>query len=119
MNKSEETVYWNLVRYCKDKQLKVFTQVSLGEILNADSEHYRYINAKRVDFCITNRNFMPVAVVEYQGSGHFNETYEERDAIKREAVESAGLFYIPLNVGEENNTAVIFDQHLASGASYH
>jgi len=114
MNKSEEHIYWKLVGYCKNRNLNVFTQVSLGEILNANSEHYRYINAKRVDFCITDRNFMPVAVVEYQGSGHFNETYQERDAIKRQAVESAGLFYIPLHVGEEENVVNILESHFVN-----
>ena len=114
LNRSEEDVYWKLVNYCKERNLKVFAQVSLGEILSADSENYRYINSKRVDFCITNSNLMPVAVVEYQGSGHANSTSEERDAIKREATEIAKMYYIEIHVGSENNISDILNSHFNS-----
>lgn len=113
MNKSEERVYRNLVSYCDDRNLKVFSQVSLGEILSAGTEYYRFINAKRIDFCITDHNLMPVAAVEYQGSGHFNETSEERDEVKRTAIESADLFYISVNVGSENEVGRILDRYFS------
>lgn len=103
LNRKEEQVYWNLMDYCNQKNYKLFAQVSLGEILSSSGEEYRYINSKRVDFCITDKSFYPIAVVEYQGSGHHNETSEERDSVKREAVEKAGISYISLNVGREND----------------
>ena len=112
MNKSEERVYWNLVNYCQDRNLKVFSQVSLGEVLNAEGEFYRFINAKRIDFCITNSNFIPLAAVEYQGSGHVNETSEERDEVKRTAIESAGILYISLNVGSESDIGDMLEEYL-------
>lgn len=28
------------------------------------------VNSKRVDFCITDNSFWPLAVIEFQGSGH-------------------------------------------------
>lgn len=111
LNKKEEQVYWNLMDYCNQKSYKVFAQVSLGEILSSPGEEYRYINSKRVDFCISDRNFYPVAVVEYQGSGHHNETSEERDIVKREAVEKAGITYISLNVGRENDVEEELQSH--------
>ena len=114
LNKSEERVYRNLLSYCDDRNLKVFSQVSLGEVLSAGTEHYRFINAKRIDFCITDRNFMPVAAVEYQGSGHFNETSEERDGVKRTAIESANMHYIAIDVGSENDVDRILNSYLGN-----
>jgi hypothetical protein len=57
---------------------------------------------------------MPVAVVEYQGSGHANNTSEERDAIKREATEIAKMYYIEIHVGSENNINDILNSHFNS-----
>lgn len=111
LNKKEEEVYWELVKYCKQNNLKVFAQVSLGEIVSSGGEEYRYVNSKRVDFCITDRGFYPIAVVEYQGSGHMNETSEERDGVKREAVENAGITYVSLNVGSEHRVAEELQDH--------
>ena len=114
LNRSEEEVYRRLEAYCDERNLKVFAQVSLGEILSADSENYRFINSKRVDFCITNSNLMPVAVVEYQGSGHKNTTSTERDAIKREATEIAQMHYIEIHVGAEREVGEILNRYFVS-----
>jgi len=110
LNKKEETVYGNLMTCCNERKLNVFAQVSLGEILASGGEEYRYINSKRVDFCITDKRFYPIAVVEYQGSGHVNETSKERDRIKREAVENAGIAYISLEVGQENDVQEVLQR---------
>ena len=114
LNRSEEDVYAKLLDYCNERNLHVFAQVSLGEILSADSANYRFINSKRVDFCITNSNLMPIAVVEYQGSGHTNSTSEERDAIKRQATEIAQMHYIEIHVGAENQVGEILNSYFVS-----
>ncbi len=82
----------------------VFPQVSLGQIIGADPDQdtradqahadqaHRAINSKRCDLLITDRAGNPVAVVEYQGAGHdLGGTAERRDAIKRTALERAGV----------------------------
>lgn len=114
LNKSEESLYWRLEDYCSQNNFQIFAQVSLGEILSTRTEDYRFVNSKRVDFCITDSNLMPVAVVEYQGSGHKNNTSDERDAVKRAAVENANVFYIEINVGEERQAHEILDRYLMS-----
>ena len=85
----------------------VFPQVSLGQIIRtsapdewqADHAH-RAINSKRCDLLIADRNGNPVAVLEYQGSGHdVGGTAKRRDEIKRIALERAGVRFIEIQDG--------------------
>ena len=85
----------------------VFPQVSLGQIIRtsaadewqADQAH-RSINSKRCDLLIADRNGDPVAVLEYQGSGHdIGGTAKRRDEIKRIALKRAGVRYIEIKDG--------------------
>jgi Protein of unknown function (DUF2726) len=85
----------------------VFPQVSLGQIIGTDgaelakaNEAYRAINSKRCDLLIADRRGNPVAVLEYQGSGHnIGGTAERRDEIKRIALERAGVRFIEIQDG--------------------
>jgi hypothetical protein len=78
---------------------RVMAQTCYGEFLKLKSRErnddtnraYRSINSKRADFVIIDAAGYPVAVVEYQGSGHYQGTAELRDAVKREACRSAGV----------------------------
>ena len=99
LNKPETEVYWQLIKNCKslNKGLEVFAQVNLGEILsNSDNRAYKAIMCKRIDFCITDKNFYPLAAIEYNGSGHYNATSDQRDKIKQQAVESANIRFVTL-----------------------
>ena len=55
------------------------------------------INSKRADFMIFDEKAQIVAVIEYQGSGHFGRSKEskaraiESDRIKRSALSDAGI----------------------------
>ncbi len=74
---------------------------------------YQLINAKRVDMLIVDREYWPVAAVEYQGSGHHLGNAAQRDAIKREALRKAGIDF--LEVCEGDTAAMLRDRlrHLA------
>lgn len=94
MNASENTLYNFLLHMVKkyDYPVRVFPQVSLGEILKTENKSAFFaINSKRVDFVIADKDNMPVAVVEYQGSGHWKNNARKRDAIKKLACEKAGI----------------------------
>lgn len=97
LNKQEVKVYEALVENVQiqsNNQYRVFAQVSLGEILrNYDRSSFNRINQKRIDFCIVGSDYMPIAAIEYHGGGHFRGNYQERDEIKQQAVECAGLIY--------------------------
>jgi hypothetical protein len=70
-------------------------QVSLGEVLSSpDARAYSAINSKRVDMLIVSRRGDPIAVIEYQGHGHYQGTAAARDAVKKEALRRAGVRHI-------------------------
>ncbi|TCP12901.1 uncharacterized protein DUF2726 [Bisgaardia hudsonensis] len=101
MNKCEYKLYIRLIKLLNEqyynKGLRLFSQVSMGEFLKSkDSEAFKLINSKRVDFLIINNIGLPVVVIEYQGNGHFDNNFIERDAIKREVCRKVGIEFIEI-----------------------
>lgn len=104
LNKSEYKLLCRLEFWLRTRSdgHRLFAQVSLGEVLQIeDVNAFRAINAKRCDFLIIDRFGWPVIVIEYQGSGHFQNHAVERDAIKRTALESAGITFMEILEGYE------------------
>lgn len=100
MNKSEYGVFCKIEKLlsASHRGYRVFAQVSLGEILGSDDRQaYLAINSKRADFVIIDWAGQPIAVVEYQGTGHYKNDATVRDAVKREACKSAGIAFIELS----------------------
>ena len=103
LNKSERNVYFALKKLTNafKGEFYICPQINLGEIISApDSPSgtaaYSAINSKRVDFCIADRHFNPVAVIEFQGEGHFQGDAKLRDDIKYKATTKAGIYYEPI-----------------------
>lgn len=102
LNEGEAAVYASASRILADldPDWRVWPQVSLGEVLrtegrsDADREAFRWINSKRADFLVVDGEGWPVAVIEYQGSGHYQGNASERDAVKRTVLPRAGIRYI-------------------------
>jgi hypothetical protein len=77
------------------KGFRVLSQTSLGEIIGSDDQKaFSSINSKRVDILIMNAFGEPVAAFEYQGGGHHQGSAAARDAIKREALRRAGVYFV-------------------------
>jgi hypothetical protein len=91
-----------------DYPFYVFPQVALGQILRTEPASgaaadaaYRAINSKRCDLLLADRSGLPVAVLEFQGSGHYvGDTAQQRDEIKRRALERAGIRYVEIHAGD-------------------
>jgi hypothetical protein len=80
---------------------RVMAQVSLGEVLDADStEAFNTINAKRVDFLLVDGEMKPRHAVEYQGQGHHQGTAAARDAVKKEALRRAGIGFFEVHADD-------------------
>jgi Asp-tRNA(Asn)/Glu-tRNA(Gln) amidotransferase A subunit family amidase len=80
---------------------RVMAQVSLGEILSSsDNLAYRCINSKRVDMLIVSEDQLPIAAIEFQGTGHYLGDAAARDAVKKEALRRAGIGYIEIVAGD-------------------
>lgn len=85
------------------RRFRVLPEVTMGAFLRtpyeaegpgeraAHDRAYRSINSKRVDFLIIDPRGAPALVVEYHGSGHFQGNAAARDAVKRRALEIAGV----------------------------
>lgn len=104
MNKSEYKLYCALTDFLYQRypRYRVFPQVAMGAYLsNRDRAAYMAVNSKRSDFMIINGRGMPVAVVEFQGAGHYQGNYRQRDAIKRQAVTSAGIAFVELTATDD------------------
>lgn len=99
MNKSEHLLFSKLSKLLasKDNQqnFRLFAQVSMGEFIRSNNINaFNLINSKRVDFLIVDKTFNPLIVIEYQGSGHYQNNAIERDAIKKECCRKANIEYI-------------------------
>lgn len=92
MNKSEYGVFYRLEKLlsASHRGYRVFSQVSLGEILGWDDKQvYLAINIKVADFVIIDWSGQPIAVVEYHCSSHFKDDAIVRDSVKCEACRNA------------------------------
>lgn len=101
LNKSEMRLFHMIEAMLRGKPYRLLCQVSYGEFLRTRSKKaFWKVNAKRADFLIVDQDFNPVAVIEYQGAGHFGRTGQsadlarQRDNTKKRACLSAGLAWI-------------------------
>jgi hypothetical protein len=97
LSKSEARVLYAAEKAINEAKLRwrVMAQVSLGEVLSSpDARAYAAINSKRVDILIVSSSGVPIAAIEYQGSGHYQGSAAARDAVKKEALRKAGVRYI-------------------------
>lgn len=97
MSRAESSVFYVAERALKRLDIKghVMAQVCLGEILRTPEEAaFRAINSKRVDILLVSAKGLPLAAIEYQGEGHYQGTAYARDAVKKAALQRAGVAYI-------------------------
>ena len=78
-----------------DQGHRVMAQTSLGEVIRPKGRDtyaaFAAINSKRLDFAIFDRRGLIACAIEYQGTGHYQQGAASRDAVKREALEKAGV----------------------------
>lgn len=114
MNGAEYQVYQTLMSLlssseCTKKSLLLFTQVpgsALIEVAGKAGALKKASNAIRYkifDFVIINGSGYPLAVVEYNGEGHYQSNAQMRDAVKKEACQRAGIAFIAIEGEEKPN----------------
>ncbi|MBS0275022.1 MAG: DUF2726 domain-containing protein [Proteobacteria bacterium] len=87
---------------------RLVAQAPLGEFLKSQHKKgFRAVNGKRVDMLLLDRSGWPVLAIEYQGEGHYDDTSDLRDIIKRTALTKAGIGYLELFPKDKNDTARI------------
>lgn len=101
LNRSESAVLAVLEDCIADiPGYRVMAQTSLGELIrprpNSGSaadrkDAFASINSKRLDFAVIDPSGFLALAIEYQGRGHHSGTSVLRDAVKREALNRAGV----------------------------
>jgi Protein of unknown function (DUF2726) len=96
LNREEVRVFYAAKRLEKRASCLVFAQVSMGEIIRTNDDDagdaaFAAVNSKRIDILLCDSSGLPILAIEHQGSGHYSEGAEERDAVKRLALERAGI----------------------------
>lgn len=75
-----------------------------------DTAALALIRYKRPDYVIVNRTGMPVCVVEYQGSGHYQGDAAIRDSLKKAALDRANIPLIEIFHDEKNDAARVHEK---------
>ena len=92
LNRTEFKRFLWLEEWAAGTPYRVFAQVPYGEVLGTpDRDAFRAINSKRADILVVVARGLPVAAIEVQGAGHYQGNARARDAVKRTALESAGV----------------------------
>jgi hypothetical protein len=105
MNKPEFVLFLELERIVAQGRAghRLFAQVSFGAFLEATSRAdltqirdaaFYSVQRKVADFLLIDKFGNPVAVIEYQGDGHYQGNAHDRDHAKRVACQRAGIPYI-------------------------
>ncbi len=118
LNKSELRLFGRLQKVCRSvlgPHYHVLAQVSYGEFLSTSNRSLFFsFNCKRADFLIMDNYANPIAVIEYQGSGHFGYSLLSRikamksDRIKRRILKRAGIPFCEVSAKFEINDLLSF-----------
>lgn len=87
LNKSEEETYEEILRVdCVDPS-KVFPKVRVADVVRIQNsglsdEAYSYALKAHFDFVVTNTNYMPLFVIEFDGPTHSDSIQIHRDDLK-------------------------------------
>lgn len=96
LNRSEEIAFRELQSIAYDNKLKVFPKPRFSDVLTKartflTQREFDFYTRSHFDFVVTDEKFHPVMVVEYDGPLHADSKQQERDAIKNELCQRAGL----------------------------
>lgn len=112
MSKEVYHVFTIVEQFMREKSQghRVLPEVPLGAILwcndySGDHRAFKSINSKRLDIGVIDKFGKPCLAIEYQGGGHWRGNAEGRDAVKRLALEKAGIPLVEL-FPQENAEAI-------------
>lgn len=125
VNRQASTVLRQLEHLVKTRlnhHYRVFAEVSLGAFVTTESpegekrkgwQAWMAINSKRVDFLIIDTFGHPAVAVEYHGTGHHQEGGQAaaRDAVKRRALEKAGVELVEIQASYDAKQSQMMVEH--------
>ena len=102
LNRSEVTAFRELNRIAADNDLRVFSKTRLSDVIEKgraylSQREFDYFTRCHCDYVVTDCDFRPLMVVEYDGPLHSHARQQERDAIKNALCRRAGLGLLRIN----------------------
>jgi very-short-patch-repair endonuclease len=102
LNRSEEVVFRELQGIASDNNLKVFAKPRLSDVLVKGStfitqREFDFYTRSHCDFVVTDTNFRPLMIIEYDGPLHADAKQQERDQIKNNLCKQAQLGMLRIN----------------------
>ncbi|KZL10349.1 hypothetical protein PsAD2_04008 [Pseudovibrio axinellae] len=121
INKEAFAVYRSIEDYISSNQrtYRLLAEVGMGAFIKTDfnavpkaqdKRAFSSYNSKRVDFLVIDAYGKPILVIEYHGSGHYQNNALARDEVKTAALRKAGINLMTVNYGTPDN---IIKQDLA------
>lgn len=114
----------------KRPRYRLLAEVSMGAFLGTsktgnikrNQRAFSAFGSKRVDFLVIDEFGQPVVAVEYQGTGHFQGDAPLRDAVKKRALQKAGVQLLEVEHDSKeadylNQLIVIVENHKVSRAA--
>lgn len=106
LNNEERSCFYIINDILDHSKHFLFTQVSMGEAIKPYHRFGGYVtNNKRFDFLITDKSFNPVLAIEYNGTGHFQKNWKERDKVKEIACQKAGILFFVITYDDNREKA--------------
>lgn len=101
-NTSEEQVHVKLLDVCSKNDVHVFPKIRIADILEIENsgisnEEYSYCLKAHFDFTITDNNYKPIFVVEFDGPIHDQCKQIDRDKIKNKVCQTGNLPILRVN----------------------
>lgn len=107
MIRKEEKAFFEILRQIVEDRYYVFPQVHLTELVtikdnSRDHDNlYQMLGNKTVDFAFFTKDTMsPILVIELNGASHFAGSRQNKDQLKRELFQQAGIPFLSISVGE-------------------
>jgi very-short-patch-repair endonuclease len=102
LNRSEETAFRELKRIADDNDMRVFSKTRLSDVIVKGGAYlsqrkFDYFTRCHCDYVVTDADFRPLMVIEYDGPLHVDARQRERDAIKNDLCRRAGLGLLRIN----------------------
>jgi hypothetical protein len=102
LNRSEVTAFRELERIAADNDLRVFSKTRLSDVIVKGAAYlsqreFDYFTRCHCDYVVTDSDFRPLMIVEYDGPLHDDVRQRERDAIKNGLCRRAGLGLLRIN----------------------
>jgi hypothetical protein len=112
----------HITRQRPARRYRIFAEMSLGAFVATEGPRdrkeighlaWRAISAKRLDFLIIDGRGYPAVAIEYHGTGHHQEGGQAaaRDAVKRRALEKAGIELVEIQANYDTHQSQLMVEH--------